>query len=73
MLKVLSLLTQGREAEIDAAGETLGVGMFLSQEGQGEVDSFDLTSPTFYFCYLATGHQITFYLVEPGQHSGVCL
>ena len=43
---------------MDSAGESLGVGSLAAQEGQGEVDAFDLAEPSFVFGPLAAGEQV---------------
>ena len=59
------------KTELDSAGEPLGVGALVAEEGQGEVESFDLTVPSLGLGLLPAADQVGFYLVEAGEHSGV--
>lgn len=65
----------GRKPQVDRRGVHRGGSLRLSsfavQEGQSEVESFDLTSPSFSDRALATSKQAGFQFVEAGQHRRV--
>ena len=54
-----------------SAGGTLGAGALVAEEGQGEVESFDLAVPSLDLGLLPAADQVGFYFVEAGEHSGV--
>jgi hypothetical protein len=56
---------------VGSAGEPLAVGALVAEEGQGEVESFDLAVPSLGLGLLPAADQVGFYLVEAGEHSGV--
>lgn len=61
-----------RDAQADWSrpGGPAGLAALAAQEGQGEVEPFDLTAPSFVGGALAPREQVGFHLVEPGQHGG---
>jgi hypothetical protein len=63
----------GWHAEGDRArgGGALGLGALAAQEGQGEVDSLDLTAPAFVGGALPAGDQVGLEFVEARKHPGV--
>ncbi len=56
-------------AEVDRRDpdESTGLVSLLAQEGQGEVDPFDLTEPPLCFGPGPAGQKVDFDLVEAGQ------
>ena len=63
----------GWQAQLDPAGEPLGVRSLVPQEGQREVESLDLTAPSLGLGAFPAGEQVGFDLIQPGQHLGVYL
>lgn len=63
----------GGEAELDSAGEPLGVGSFGAQEGQRQVQALDLAEPAFVCGSLPAVEQVCLDLVQACQHSRVDL
>src|SRR5271154_6819671 len=59
-----------RHAEADwcDAGQPPGFLSFLPEEGEGEVDAFDLAEPPLGLCPCPAGQEVGLNLVEPGQH-----
>ncbi|WP_181140793.1 NucA/NucB deoxyribonuclease domain-containing protein [Streptomyces sp. Ru62] len=54
-------------------GETGGVSLLGAEEGQGQVDAFDLAQPLFFECALAPHEEVLLDVGKPGQHLGIDL
>ncbi|GAB3206188.1 hypothetical protein GCM10027262_14350 [Nocardia tengchongensis] len=55
---------------VRAADQPAGVVAFAAKEGQGKVDAFDLTEPSFVVCAVAELSKVGFNVVEPvNNHS----
>jgi hypothetical protein len=75
-LTVWSAAREGRHPEVGLAGcaqasGPLPLSAFAAQEGEGEVDAFDLALPVLVNGSSLAGEEILFDLVEAGQHLGV--
>ncbi|MFF3787211.1 hypothetical protein [Streptomyces sp. NPDC001933] len=51
--------------------EAAGLLPLVSQEGEGEIESVDLTPPVLGDSALATGEEVLLQLIQAGQHLGV--
>ncbi|WP_189111645.1 hypothetical protein [Streptomyces camponoticapitis] len=61
------------DAEVNrgSLGSALGFLAFGAEEGEGEVNAFDLTDPAFGLSPRSSAEQVLFQLDEAGQHLGV--